>query len=393
MEKNNLSTSRIDVADVLRGLSVMAILLLHSIEHFNFYSYPPVESDWLKFTDKIIWDSLFFAFGGKAYAIFALLFGFSFFIQDNNQLKKGKDFRGRFMWRLVLLFVIGNFNAMFFTGEILVLYSLVGFSLVLVARLPNKAVLIIAILLLLQPVEWGKVVYALMNPDYVPGPKLSSYYWKLAYPVLENGTFLETVKMNLWEGQLASLTWAWEYGRVFQTAGLFMLGMLVGRTGLFVYSEKNIRSWVIILIVSLLCFFSLTGLSDVLSEFVQNETAKKSLKLIVKSLANFSFMLILVSCVVWVFYMTRLQNVLMKVSPYGKMSLTNYITQSMMGSLLFYNWGLGLYADLGKTHSFLVGIVLVIIQYSFCKWWMKNHTHGPMEAIWRKATWIKWKKS
>lgn len=124
---------RVDVADALRGFAVLAIILLHSIEHFNFYSFPSTDgqSAWLNFTDKAIWDGLFFAFGGKAYAIFALLFGFSFFIQHDNQRLRGNDFRARFCWRLLILFVIGNINAAFFTGEILVLYALVGFVLVL----------------------------------------------------------------------------------------------------------------------------------------------------------------------------------------------------------------------------------------------------------------------
>lgn len=123
--------ARVDVADVLRGLAVMGIIILHSIEHFNFYSFPDTagQSAWLNFSDKAIWNGLFFMFGGKAYAIFALLFGFSFFIQDDNQRLRGNDFRLRFCWRLILLFLIGNINASFFTAEVLVLYSLVGFIL------------------------------------------------------------------------------------------------------------------------------------------------------------------------------------------------------------------------------------------------------------------------
>ena len=112
--------ARVDVADVLRGLAVMGIIILHSIEHFNFYSFPDtVPCEWMKFTDKAIWNGLFFVFSNKAYAIFALLFGFSFYIQDNNQQRRGKDFRLRFIWRMALLFIIGQFNAAFFTGEIL----------------------------------------------------------------------------------------------------------------------------------------------------------------------------------------------------------------------------------------------------------------------------------
>ena len=50
------TNARIDVADVLRGLAVMGIILLHSIEHFNFYSFPEeVPFEWMKFTDQEIW--------------------------------------------------------------------------------------------------------------------------------------------------------------------------------------------------------------------------------------------------------------------------------------------------------------------------------------------------
>lgn len=57
--------ARIDVADVLRGLAVMGIILLHSIEHFNFYSFPDTsqQSEWLNFSDRAIWDGMFFMFG------------------------------------------------------------------------------------------------------------------------------------------------------------------------------------------------------------------------------------------------------------------------------------------------------------------------------------------
>ena len=62
--------ARVDVADVLRGLAVMGIILLHSIEHFNFYSFPEkVPFEWMNFTDQAIWRGLFFTFSNKAYAV------------------------------------------------------------------------------------------------------------------------------------------------------------------------------------------------------------------------------------------------------------------------------------------------------------------------------------
>ncbi len=350
----SLKNNRIEVADVLRGLAVMGIVILHTIEHFNFYSFPDTanQSIFLDFTDKIIWDGLFFAFGGKAYAVFALLFGFSFYIQDGNQRRKGKDFRLRFMWRLVLLFIIGNFNAAFFTGEILVMYSLIGFVLVLVCRLPDRFVFILAVILLLQPVEWIRVLYALIHPDYVRGPELALYYFDRAFQVQMNGTFWETVKMNLWDGQLANFTWAWEHGRIFQTASLFMLGMLLGRKGWLLYTEKNIKIWVNILLVSLACYFPLVGLNNIFPVFIERDTLLFSLNLIFSSYFNFAFMLVLVSAVIIVFYTTGYKQFLLKITPYGRMSLTNYLTQSIFGSMLFYNWGFVLHQYYGITYSF-----------------------------------------
>ena len=80
MEHGLLAKSpRIEVVDALRGFAVMAIMLLHNIEHFNFYDFPTASSAFMEAMDKGIWETLFFLFSGKAYAIFSLLFGFSFF--------------------------------------------------------------------------------------------------------------------------------------------------------------------------------------------------------------------------------------------------------------------------------------------------------------------------
>ena len=63
------------------------------------------------------------------------------------------------------------------------------------------------------------------------------------------------------------------------------------------------------------------------------------------------------------------------------MSLTNYITQSIVGSMLYYNWGFALHNQFGITASCLAGIVFFILQFSFCRWWMNHHSHGPMEYM------------
>ena len=105
-----------------------------------------------------------------------MLFGFSFFIQDNSQKLKGKDFRGRFAWRLVLLLFIACINSALFPGEILVLYALLGYVLIAVCRLSTRTVTIIAVILLLQPIELGQIIYAHINPDYVNNAELDAQH-------------------------------------------------------------------------------------------------------------------------------------------------------------------------------------------------------------------------
>lgn len=384
-----LRHERVEVADVLRGLAVMGILLLHCIEHFNFSSYPDTSTQgaWLDFTDRAVWNGLFFLLGGKAYAIFALLFGFSFFIQDDNERMRGRDFRGRFCWRLVLLFVIGNFNAAFFTAEILVLYSLVGFVLVAAGRLSDRALAWIALLCLLQPVALYHAAHAAADASYVTPSVPTREWWGATYAVQSTGTFWQTVKVNLREGQLASLGWAWDHGRIFQTAALFLLGLLAGRRGWLL--ERNLAMWGRVLAGALVAFFPLYGLDNMLPQFVDNANLLRPLRIVTSSLANFSFMLVLVAGVLFGFYRSRgLGRAMRQLIPYGRMSLTNYVTQSIVGSLIFYNWGLGMHDRLGITASAALGAGLFVVQYLFCRRWMRTHRHGPMEWLWKRATWI-----
>ncbi len=381
--------ARIDVADVLRGLSVLAIILIHSIEHFNFYCFPDTagQSAWLNFLDSAIWDSTFFMISGKAYAVFAMLFGFSFFIQDDNQRLKGNDFRLRFCWRLLILFAIGNINAIFFTGEILVMYSLVGFVLVLTCRFSNRTLLWLAAILVAQPVSIYHIVMSLTDPAYTVPMIEEGPLWAAAYAEQSNGTFLSTAKVNLWQGQLVSIAWAWNHGRIFQTAGLFILGMLIGRQGWF--KEKYVDGWIKVACVSVIAFFALDGLAPMLPQYIGHKGMLFSLNIIVTSLARLAFMLVFVSMAIYAYYRTNLSSLLSKIIPYGRMSMTCYVTQSIIGSFLFYNWGLGLYRYLGIAPSILVGVGIFLMQYLFCCRWLRTHSRGPMEALWRRLTWLR----
>lgn len=398
MQQNN----RVEVVDAIRGIAVAMILMLHSIEHFNLYDFPTPDSPWLRLSDQMIWDGLWYVIGGKAYAIFALLFGFSFYIMYSHAEKRGIDFRPRFCWRLMLLFLFGNLNAAFFCGEVLVLYSIVGFVLPLVCRLKTRTVLILALICILQPVEWLKMIYAMFDPDtsiltfqYRPN-------WERAMEMLKTGGFWQTVGSNLWDGQIFSLAWAWGAGRFFQTASLFMVGMVAGRKNWFADSPEHRRLWGRVFAIALMIYLPVYGLTNLIPAFTASLSpedlsssslgilAVKSfsapLMLILSSLHKCCFMLMLVTGMLFAFYTTRLQRAMRLIMPYGRMSLTNYITQSAIGAFLFYHWGLGLY--ICDTWSELLGLLVLALQICFCTWWMRHHKRGPLEELWSRATWI-----
>ena len=103
---------RINSIDALRGFALIGIMLLHCMERFDLTLAPVVESPFWQAIDTAVYDSLYFLFSGKSYAMFSLLFGLSFFMQMESQAAKGVDFRGRFLWRLALLFLFGYINGL-----------------------------------------------------------------------------------------------------------------------------------------------------------------------------------------------------------------------------------------------------------------------------------------
>ncbi len=167
MEQLIKKSPRIEVVDALRGFAVMAIILVHNLEHFIFPVYPDSSPGWLNALDQGVFNGIFSLFAGKAYAIFALLFGFTFYIQTSNQKKQGKDFGYRFLWRMVLLVGFATLNAAFFpAGDVLLLFAVVSLVLFLTRNWSDRAILITSILFLLQPVEWYHYVANLFNPAH-----------------------------------------------------------------------------------------------------------------------------------------------------------------------------------------------------------------------------------
>ena len=381
MTTNN--SSRLDVIDALRGFAIVSIMLLHNIEHFDFYFQPAGLPDWLKAVDKVIWDSLFFLFGGKSYAIFALLFGMTFYIQYHNREVRGEDFRPRFAWRLVLLLGFGMVNSVFYHGDILSIYAVLGFALIPVARLSNRWVLAIAVVLLLQPYAWIEVIQALPNPDQKLPDPASWAYFGAANEYFAHGTPMQVWWGNLTNGKIGVIRWSWESGRIFQIPALFMLGMLAGRKGVF--KSGNDAFWRKTLIMAVLAFIPLYLLKTWPEAWGIGQAVTRPLITIVTSWSNLAFMVVLVSTFSLLFYSQRWLEIF---SPLGRMSLTSYVVQSIVGTSIYYGFGLGMYQYTGASFALAIGIVLATLQRQFSVWWLASHAQGPIETLWHRMTWI-----
>ena len=272
------------------------------------------------------------------------------------------------------------------------MYAFLGLFLIPVTNWSNKAVFITAVILILQPLEWARCIYYLINSDYIAPHNLSeSYYESIGY-YLKNGSFIDYVVGNLTLGKVASLLWSWENGRFFQAPALFMFGMLLGRKKLFITTETSIDFWKKVLRYSLILFIPLYFIKTYMTEMISRPTLSNKLTIIFASWSNVAFMLVIVATFILLYQKEAMNKWLIKLIPFGKMSLTNYIMQSMIGAFIYYRYGLGLFEYTGASFCIIIGFCLFIIQLSFCKWWLKSHSYGPLEYLWHKATWISFSK-
>lgn len=384
------NTSRLEVVDALRGFALLAIVLLHNLEHYNVFYGDLSQVPWLARINEWATDVVYFLFAGKAYATFSLLFGFSFYIQMRNARRRGCDFRARFAWRLLLLVGFSQLHALFYNGDILLLYAVCGFILIPASSWSNRTVLIVAAVLMLQPCCWGKIVYALFNPEYIDNNSLFVKYAIAAEEVGRNGNMGQMLLNNIWNGQLYSNFWQVEAGRLFQTPALFLLGMLAGRTEWFVKSEASERFWRKALAGAVVACIPLFLLKTYVPPMISHTTVLSYYGIAVPMMYNFAFMVLLVSVFVLAWFHHGDKGYAFQRLPvaYGRMSLTNYIGQSIVGVAVYYHWGLGLYNSVGAAVSLLIGLGIFFIQLAFSRYWLSRHAQGPLEYLWKRGTWL-----
>ncbi|NDV57696.1 DUF418 domain-containing protein [Bacteroides sp. 519] len=392
MKKVIVPGKRINSIDALRGFALFGILMFHCMEHFDLMYTPVLDSPFWQEVDTIVLDTITFLFAGKSYAIFSLLFGLSFFMQMDSQADKDVDFRFRFLWRLALLLVLGYINGLIYMGEFFVVYAILGVVLVPLFKVKTKWLAIIAGILFLQIPEIISFV-SLLSGNSLNEPSATVVYMDKLYvesaETFINGSFTDVLNFNLWKGQFAKLLWVWNSLRYPQLIGLFITGMLIGRYGIHKSEDKMLKFSYKVLPYSIAVFVVFYSIYLLLPCMGVEGYALRVGNVLFKTYINLAMMLMYISGFMILYYRTNTRRILDKIAPVGRMSVTTYMTQGFIGVPLFYGFGLNLAVEFSLLQCFLAGLVIYGIQIIFSNWWMKRYYYGPVEWLWRTATWFK----
>lgn len=219
--------ARITILDILRALALLGIVIVHAHDHFNLYLPMPPAEGWQAAANSAADWAYEHLFVSKSFLLFSFLFGLSFFIQLDRQEQKGIDFRKRFMWRLALLFLLGLAHTLFYDGDILTIFGVLGFALVALYKRGTPLLVILCLLCLMQPVAFMDTLSRAGLADLWPH---SSGWFHPASPaagpsrefLYAHGSWEEAALWNLTQGQAGKWQFFLLSGRIWQTLGLFI---------------------------------------------------------------------------------------------------------------------------------------------------------------------------
>ena len=213
--------------------------------------------------------------------------------------------------------------------------------------------------------------------------------WNLygrAFELFGQGSFAEVVRFNAWLGQKMKWGWYLQEGRIWQILGLFLWGMVAGRSRYFesIADRTNLSRRLFTISASVFAALFLLRLS--LGSLGLNENAGYLADRLVSSYANLAFTIVLITGFVLLYGLQWWRSKLSVLAPLGRMSLTNYVAQSVIGIPFFYGFGLAMYRHFGYTLSLIFGVALISLMIWGSRAWLQRFYYGPLEWVWRAAT-------
>jgi len=350
---------RYRVLDVLRGFALLGVLLMNLMGSFrlSLFDYMAGRRNDGGLIGRQINDLVEFLVEFKAFTLFSFLFGVGAAIQaERLQSRGGGDVRPFLARRFAILFLIGAAHVVFlWNGDILTLYAVCGLCVVVpLIRASPMVTALAGTAFILQS-------HLLPLPVAFPSHDAMSAQAALATRVYATGGIAEIFVVRMLEMRdfilpllLASIS---------QTAGLMLLGVAAWRYGLLREPERHRRALALILAV---CLISIPTDLAGMGRTIGLAFAYASALLLWSTPARLRWL-----------------------SPFGavgQMALTNYLMQSLILSLIFYGFGLGLFGKLLPPAGIGIAFAIFVFQALISRAWLNRFRFGPAEWLWRSLT-------
>ena len=407
---------RISVLDALRGFALFGVIIMHMLQRFGFRAgrsqeevlrFPALDEAAQWIGSNIIM--------GRFINIFAFLFGMSFFIQMDRAAKKGIDFRGRFVWRMIILMVMGLLCHSFYNLEIISIYGFFGLLLIPLYKAKNWVLILIFSFFLLGGPRTIKVIHhnyktaiELASAEDQPNAekeanperqRRNSQRTRELPEHIKNPSFWNSAKYNYESRLQGKLNYQFGLiGRGFLTFSLFVLGLLIGKLRFFEkldeHKQQNMKLFIGFALATTVTILIKNALPEINFRMLFRPEGQILPSSLLTTLALGDISMVLSSAAltlgfILLYQTARFGKYLEVLSPYGRTGLSNYILQGFLGALIFAPWAFGfIFGGWGSAALFLFGIIIYIMQAIISKYWLKNYLYGPFEWLWRSLTYM-----
>ncbi|MDX1807583.1 MAG: DUF418 domain-containing protein [Paenisporosarcina sp.] len=376
---------RVVAIDIMRGMSLLGIFIVNMLAFHTPYYYINPYTWYTNPSDADTFQWIDIALQGSVYPLFSMLFGYGLMMQFRKSQERGNSFIPLGLRRLSVLLIIGLLHAfLVWSGDILITYALSGFIVLLMMRLSRMWLLTIALILYILP----NMGLALLS--YIVAVSGETFY----SGVQEIESSLIAFGSGSWMDIFIQRASDWTYANI-ESGSLFLIGMtilpymLIGAAAakgkLIERTSQKKTFWLTLTTVSLIVGFSIKLLPYVFEAnfyymYVQDIFGGP---LVAIGYAG----LITLLCQLAIF--RKIMNPFAKV---GRMSMTTYIFQSVIATTIFYSYGFALYGKIDVLTGTWLAVGIFVIQMIFAEIWFSKFKQGPIEAIWKRATYGKLNK-
>lgn len=397
------ASERIQLLDILRGFALLGIFLMN-IEFFS-RSLLDVSTGIESGLSAPSWlaDAFVYTFvRGKFWTLFSLLFGMGFAVMLARAQAAGRPFAGLYLRRTVGLLLIGLAHGLFlWSGDILFSYALTAFALLLffrntpVSRLWKWGTFFYALLVLLMLVGAAGMAAVAADPQLAAAAGSGGAEAAASIAALRDTEIVAYTTGTYADANALRWTYFLQHlGNngflVPMVLGMFLVGAWLVRSGAMADPGAHRR-----LFVRLVLWGGVLGLAVTLWSLAidpdpaMDPAAPAAAPMVAMALHMLGSPLMALAYVgIVVLAWQSGARWLGVLAPAGRMALTNYLVQSLVGTLLFYGYGLGLWGDVSRAAQTLIVIVVFALQVVASRWWLEHFRFGPVEWVWRAFTYL-----